>query len=316
MRYSRTARLGPLKSHDRNPMEADLVEEFLTYLIVEKGLSVNTHQSYGRDLCRYKLFLDRCGRAILEAVSSDISDYLRSLVNDGLSVRSYTRGLIAIRGFYRYQARKGRISASPCDGVDMPRQHKRLPEYLSVAQVERLLSAPDTGSALGLRDKAMLEVLYATGLRVSELVGLRLNDINLQGGYLTAFGKGSKERLVPMGEASMYWIKRYMDEARATLKGRRADSGHLFLTVRGSRMTRQNFWVIIKNNALKAGIDREKIKPHIIRHCFATHLLENGADLRIVQSMLGHADISSTQIYTHITNERLKGLHSTKHPRG
>lgn len=297
-------------------MEADLVQEFLTYLLVEKGLSINTHLSYGRDLCRYKRFLDRYGRSMLEAASMDISGYLRSLVDDGLCVRSYTRGLIAIRGFYRYQARKGRITASPCDSVDMPRQQKQLPEYLSVAQVELLLSAPDTNTALGLRDKAMLEVLYATGLRVSELVGLRLNDINLQGGFLMAFGKGSKERLVPMGEASMYWIKRYIDVARDILKGTRADPPHLFLTVRGARMTRQNFWVIIKNNALKAGIDREKIKPHIIRHCFATHLLENGADLRMVQSMLGHADISSTQIYTHVTNERLKLLHSKRHPRG
>lgn len=297
-------------------MAADLVEEFLNYLIVEKGLSINTRLSYGRDLRRFKGFLDMQGCSVLDAGPTDISAYLKSLARDRLSVRSYTRGLIAIRGFYRYQARKGRIAASPCDTVDMPRQLSRLPEYMSVADVERLLCSPDTGNVLGLRDKAMLEVLYATGLRVSELVTLRLNDINLQQGCLTAFGKGSKERLVPMGEASMHWIKKYMDEARARLKGRRAESPYLFLTVRGTRMTRQNFWVIIKHWALMAGIDRAKIKPHIIRHCFATHLLENGADLRMVQMMLGHADISSTQIYTHVTNERLKGLHSKKHPRG
>lgn len=297
-------------------MAADLVEEFLNYIIVEKGLSINTHLSYGRDLRRFKGFLDIHGRAVLDAGSTDISDFMKSLVKEGLAVRSYARSLIAIRGFYRYQARKGRITASPCDSVDMPRQHSRLPEYLSVTEVERLLSAPDTNTALGLRDRAMLEALYATGLRVSELVGLRLNDINLQHGYLTAFGKGSKERLVPMGEASMHWVKKYMDDARIMLKGRRAEPPHLFLTVRGSRMTRQNFWVIIKRYALKAGIDRARIKPHIIRHCFATHLLENGADLRMVQMMLGHADISSTQIYTHVTNERLKGLHAKRHPRG
>jgi integrase/recombinase XerD len=167
-----------------------------------------------------------------------------------------------------------------------------------------------------MRDKAMLETLYAAGLRVSELVSLRLNDLNLQAGYLTAFGKGAKERLVPLGEAAMYWLKRYMDESRPNICKRARTQKSLFITSRGSKMTRQNFWVMIKGYAMKAGIEKSRIKPHVLRHSFATHLLEGGADLRFVQAMLGHSDISSTQIYTHVTTERLKALHKKKHPRG
>ncbi len=292
-----------------------LVQGFLDYLVVEKGLSRNTHDSYKRDLRKYLEYLDKSGTSPEVADSSRITGHLEALMKSGLSVRSYTRSLIALRGFYKYLLKKGRIQANPCANVDIPRMPKRLPEFLTLDEVELLLAAPPLDARTGLRDKAMLETLYATGLRVSELVSLRLNDINLQGGYLRAFGKGSKERLVPMGDSAMFWLRRYMEDGRPGLLSGR-DSKSLFLTVRGSRMTRQNFWVIIKLNALRAGIDKKKIKPHIIRHSFATHLLEGGADLRMVQAMLGHADISSTQIYTHLTDERLRKLHKKKHPRG
>lgn len=290
------------------------VNEFLDHLIVEKGLSMNTRLAYGRDLAAYGAFLKGLGKEPEGAGPDDILGFMKRLMEEGKSVRSYTRALIALRGFYKFLLKKGRVAANPCASVDIPRANKKLPEFLKLEEVEKLLEAPDPNTPLGLRDKAMLEVLYATGLRVSELVGLKLNDLNLQGGYITAFGKGSKERIVPMGESAMYWVGKYLETGRAGLIKRM--NKYLFVTRRGSRMTRQNFWVIIKTAALKAGIDRRKIKPHIIRHSFATHLLEGGADLRMVQAMLGHADISTTQIYTHVTNERLKSLHKKNHPRG
>ncbi len=292
-----------------------LLSEFLDYIVVERGLSTNTLLSYGRDISRFSAALDKRGLPLLQARPADITGYLEGLKRSGNAVRSYTRALIAIRGFYKYQLKKGRVKSSPCSNVDIPRLVRRLPDFLKIDEVERLLNAPDTETPLGLRDRAMIEVLYATGLRVSELTGLRLNDLNLQAGYLTAFGKGSKERLVPFGEAAMHWLKQYLEGSRPAILKNRANK-HLFVTARGTKMTRQNFWVIIKTAALRAGIERKRIKPHIIRHSFATHLLEGGADLRIVQEMLGHADISTTQIYTHITNERLKLLHKKNHPRG
>ncbi|MBI5587179.1 MAG: site-specific tyrosine recombinase XerD [Deltaproteobacteria bacterium] len=294
---------------------SQIIREFLDHIIVERGLAKNTALSYGRDLSKFSVWLTGRGIDLLSATSKDITGFLKDEREAGLAVRSYTRGLIALRGLYKYLLKRGRITASPCTDVDIPRMQRRLPEFLTFEEVEKLLGAPKSEHIRGLRDKAMLETLYATGLRVSELVSLRLNDINLQGGYLTAFGKGSKERLVPLGESAMVWLKRYMEEARPSLlKGKH--NKFLFVTGRGSGMTRQNFWVIVKTNALRAGVDKKKIKPHIIRHSFATHLLEGGADLRMVQAMLGHADISSTQIYTHITNERLKNLHKKRHPRG
>jgi integrase/recombinase XerD len=292
-----------------------LAREFLDYLVVERGLSRNTHEAYKRDLHRYFDYLRECGASPEGADPSKIAGHIEALMSSGLSVRSYARSLITLRGFYKYLLKKKKIVENPCANVDIPRMPKRLPEFLTLHEVAGLLAAPPLETRTGLRDKAMLETLYATGLRVSELVSLRLNDINLQKGYLAAFGKGSKERLVPLGESAMLWLRRYMEEGRRSfLRGK--DSKFLFLTVRGSRMTRQNFWVIIKLNALRAGIDKKKIKPHIIRHSFATHLLEGGADLRMVQAMLGHADISSTQIYTHLTDERLRTLYKKKHPRG
>lgn len=300
----------------RVKMEQDefLIQAFLDFIVVEKGLSLNTNDSYKRDLRKFFAYLHNKNTSIINATPEDITGYLKAQRDSGLAVRSYSRALIAFRGFYKYFAKKGTIKESPCANIDIPKMQRRLPEFLNYEEVDKLLSAPDLDKRLGLRDKAMLETLYATGMRVSELITLKLNGLNLQGGFVIAFGKGSKERLVPIGESAMYWLKRYMEESRPSfIKGR--ENKFLFLTVLGSRMTRQNFWVIIKQNAMKAAIDCNKIKPHIIRHSFATHLLERGADLRIVQAMLGHADISSTQIYTHITNERLKKLHK-KHPRG
>lgn len=292
-----------------------LIRGFLDYIVVEKGLSANTHAAYGRDLRGFAGYLDAKGSGVLEAGPGEVTGYLEALMTRGLTARSYSRALIAIRGFYRHLKGRGLVTESPCAHVDIPKLKKALPEFLSIEEVDRLLSGPGLETKTGPRDKAMLEVLYATGLRVSELVALRLDDLNLQRGYLVAFGKGGKERVVPMGESAMLWTRKYMEESRPLLAGKRA-SPHLFLSVRGSAMTRQNFWVIIKKYAVTAGIITKKIKPHIIRHSFATHLLERGADLRLVQVMLGHADISSTQIYTHITRERLKKLHKARHPRG
>ena len=291
------------------------IKDFLDYIVIEKGLSKNTLMAYRRDLKRYAAFLEGSGCALLEAAPADITGFLLQLLQEGLAVRSYARALITIRGVYTFLNNNKVLKVSPCAGIDIPRLSPPLPECLSVAEVESLLTANTIDTPRGLRDKAMLETLYATGLRVSELVSLTLNDVNLQKGCLTAFGKGSKERLVPMGESAMLWLKRYMDEGRDRFLKRSA-SRYLFLTSRGGPMTRQNFWLIIKRSALKAGIDVKKTKPHIIRHSFATHLLEGGADLRLVQAMLGHADISSTQIYTHIAKDRLKKIHSTRHPRG
>ncbi|MFQ5735455.1 MAG: site-specific tyrosine recombinase XerD [Thermodesulfobacteriota bacterium] len=290
------------------------LNEYLDHLVVEKGLSLNTRLSYGRDLALWCAFLGARGTAPEQARADDVRGFMKKLMEEGKAVRSYTRALITLRGFYKFLLKKESVTSNPCATVDIPRLNKRLPEFLKVEEVERLLDAPDIATPLGLRDKAMMEMLYATGLRVSELVTLRLNDLSLQKGYITAFGKGSRERIVPIGEAAMYWVGRYLDTARGGLvKGM---NRFLFITRRGTRMTRQNFWVIIKAAAIEAGIDRRKIKPHIIRHSFATHLLEGGADLRMVQAMLGHADISTTQIYTHVTNERLKSLHKKGHPRG
>ncbi|MBI5561513.1 MAG: site-specific tyrosine recombinase XerD [Deltaproteobacteria bacterium] len=295
--------------------DASLVSAFLDHVIVEKGLSLNTRLSYERDLARFLRYMDGAGAGVTGASPDDIRGYLKRLHDDGLSVRSYTRALVAVRGFYKFLIKRKYVDSSPCAVIDMPRMQKRLPEFLSISDVDRLLDAPKSDTPMGLRDKAMIEVLYATGLRVSELVGLKLNDLNMQAGYVTTVGKGSKERLVPVGDSAIVWLKRYMETSRPLLlRGR--TSAVLFLSNRANRMSRQNFWVIIKRYALIAGIDRARIKPHTLRHSFATHLLEGGADLRMVQAMLGHADISSTQIYTHVTTERLKKLHKKAHPRG
>lgn len=291
------------------------LSQFLDSLSVEYGLSSNTIESYERDIKRYIEFIHRHNTEIKTASSASIVSFLSMLRDNGLSARSYTRSLMAIRRLYKFLQMERLIKASPASLLDVPKFSKRLPEVLSINDVERLLDAPDTKTSMGMRDTAMLETLYATGLRATELVSIKLNDLNLQVGYLIAYGKGSKERVVPLGENAMFSLKRYLDTARGSILKKR-DSEYLFTTARGGRMTRQNFWVILKTYARKIGIDTRNIKPHAIRHSFATHLLERGADLRFVQVLLGHADISTTQIYTHLRSERLKTLHERYHPRG
>ena len=292
-----------------------LLDEFIQHIVVEKGLSMNTASAYRHDIARFAGHLKSRKKGPLAASPDDIASFLALLMDSGLSVRSYTRALIAVRAFYRYLVLTKRLKEPPSSEISIPRFAGRLPDFLSIQDVDMLLSAPDVKTPLGLRDKAMLELLYATGLRVSELISLRLNDVNLQKGYVTALGKGGKERAVPIGDAAMHWVKRFMEEGRRLLLKNRT-SAYLFIPGRAVRMTRQNFWLGIKNAAVRAGIDTQRVKPHALRHSFATHLLERGADLRLVQAMLGHADISTTQIYTHVTKGTLKRLHKAKHPRG
>ena len=237
------------------------------------------------------------------------------MLSKTLRATSQARYISTFRRFYRYLLARGRIGADPTLKIAMPVKPSRLPKVLSEAQVESLLAAPPSTTTLGLRDRAMLETLYATGLRVSELVGLKLHEVNFDMGVVRVFGKGSKERLVPLGEEAIDWMRRYLAEARPELLDKR-QSDDLFVTARGSAMTRQAFWQLIKRYALLAGMDPARLSPHVLRHAFATHLLNHGADLRVVQLLLGHADISTTQIYTHIARERLKSLHAQHHPRG
>ncbi len=298
----------------KNPADS-AVEEYLDYILMERGLSRNTLTAYSHDINEFRFFINKQNKDIVNVGADDISAFLLFLRSAGRSVRTYTRALIALRGMYKFFLKEGLIKESPTSLVDIPSFKSGLPEVLSLDEVERLLKARDGSTALSIRDRAMLETLYATGLRVTELVRLRLNDVSLQKGFLITMGKGSKQRAVPIGGEAMVWLKRYMEEARPLLL-KKHNSVFLFLSIRGRVMTRQNFWDIIKKTALIAGIDRNRIKPHALRHSFATHLIEGGADLRSVQSMLGHADISTTQIYTHVTTGRLKKIHKKGHPRG
>jgi len=285
---------------------------FLSYLVVEKGAAANTVQAYSRDLTRYLAFLGE--RDPKDVRSSDVAGYLAHLKNAGIAPRSRARALSALRMLHRFLMVEGYCESNPTSIIEAPKGVIRLPAVLSGREVEALLRSPlDTG-AIELRDAAMLELLYATGLRVSELVGLKLHEVNVAAGYLMTIGKGDKERLVPMGESACKAVASYLRQARGELLKEGA-SQILFLSRLGEGMTRQAFWNIIKKRALQAGV-RTSISPHTLRHSFATHLLENGADLRSVQIMLGHADLSSTQIYTHVTRERLKRLHAEFHPRG
>ena len=290
----------------------DLVDEFITYLRVERGLAENTIHAYGRDLIRFITYLE--GRKItpVECSRNVIRDYLGNLTHE-LSKRSQARNVSAIKTFYRFLVSEGRMKENPARLVETPRIQQKLPDILSVDEVERLLLQPDGATPLGQRDRAMLELLYATGLRVSELVRLRLLDVNLEAGFVKALGKGSKERMVPFGEKARQALKTYLSYGRSALL-KEGHPPYLFLNFRGKPLTRQGFWKIIKNHGIMAGI-KKNIKPHGLRHSFASHLLEAGADLRSVQLMLGHADITTTQIYTHVTRERLKELHGTCHPR-
>jgi integrase/recombinase XerD len=293
-------------------MEEDLIKRFLNYLAVEKGLAKNTLESYERDLRRYLFFMKAKGPD--EVAPSDVVLFMARLTSEGISTPSLARSLAAIRGFHKYLMTDGLAQTDPTVNSETPRGWKRLPKTLSAPDVDSLLDQPEASTPIGLRDKAMLELLYATGLRVSELVGLRLPDINLERGFLVVMGKGSKERAVPIGETAIAAIKDYLAGARRLLL-KSGDSDILFISSQRRGITRQMFWERIKFYAARAGITKN-ISPHTLRHSFATHLLDNGADLRAVQAMLGHSDISTTQIYTHVSRERLKKIHEKYHPRG
>ena len=289
-----------------------LADQFINHLRVEKGLADNSIQSYSRDLIRFLTYLEERRISPIHATREHITEYLDSM-KQVLSVKSIARSLSSLKSFFRFLISEGKISENPARLLDSMKLPKRLPEILSQKEVNLLLSQPDLTSSLGLRDKAMLELLYATGLRVSELIGLKVVNINLEVGFVRTIGKGSKERIIPMGDKAKNALQCYLLDGRPGLLQRR-HSSHLFLNNRGMPLTRQGFWKIIKRYGIMAGINK-KITPHRLRHSFASHLLEGGADLRSVQVMLGHADISTTQIYTHITGERLKEIHKKYHPR-
>ena len=292
-----------------------MLDQFLHYLTVEKGLSKKTLEAYSHDLNRWMGYLESKGiQDVLRVSPLDVKAFLMGLRHHGLSHRSLVRNLVAIRTFFRFLTEEGKLNVNPVEELESPQLSRKLPEILSLEEVERLLEQPDLKTPLGIRDRAMLEMLYATGMRVSELVCLPLNQINLEGGYVLLYGKGSKERVVPLGKESIQWVTLYLDTVRGHL-ARERKTPFLFVNRSGRGMSRQRFWRSIKVYGQKAAI-RKRVTPHLLRHSFATHLLERGADLRSVQMMLGHADISTTQIYTHVTGERLKRIHERHHPRG
>ena len=299
------------------PRPADLAEidNFCDALWLEDGLAKATLDSYRSDLGRLAGWLAEHGHeALLDIRETTLTAFIAHLARQ-TRASSQARYLSTLRRFYRWQVGRGRLVSDPTLKLANPSLPSRLPKVMSEKQVEALLDAPDLDTPLGLRDRAMLETIYATGLRVSELVNLKLHEVGLADGVLRALGKGSKERLVPLGQLAIDWITRYLHEARPDiLHGQQSDA--LFVTARGGAMTRQAFWQLIKRYALVAGIDPARLSPHVLRHAFATHLLNHGADLRVVQLLLGHADISTTQIYTHVARERLKSLHAEHHPRG
>jgi integrase/recombinase XerD len=293
----------------------DYLDLFISYLAVEKGLSANTQEAYSRDLARYLDFLERQGRTTPATVTSgDIAVFLGRLKDQAIGPRSRARCLSAIRMFHKFLMIENYAGSNPASIIEAPRTLHKLPDFLSAGEVDALIAACAGTSGENIRDMAMLELLYATGLRVSELVGLKIREVNLDSGYLMTLGKGNKERLVPIGESACQRVTVYLEVVRCRLDPNRQNR-FLFLSRLGDAMSRQAFWNIIKKRAFLAGISKN-ISPHTLRHSFATHLLENGADLRSVQVMLGHADLSTTQIYTHVTRERLKRLHQQIHPRG
>ncbi|HVY07996.1 MAG TPA: site-specific tyrosine recombinase XerD [Burkholderiales bacterium] len=291
------------------------LDEFCDALWLEDGLSRNTIDSYRRDLKLFSAWMESNGRASLaQAQRTDLLDYLAYKFQHKATPRSAARLLSSLKRFYHRLLRENRIQVDPTMQIDSPKLPRSLPKILTEEDVDALLAAPDTATALGLRDKAMLEVLYASGLRVSELVAMTVAQLSQDMGVVRVMGKGSKERLVPVGEEALAWARRYLQEARPQILGR-GHSDAMFVTSRHAPMTRQAFWHLVGRYAARAGI-RARISPHVLRHAFATHLLNHGADLRVVQMLLGHADISTTQIYTHVARERLKQLHARHHPRG
>jgi len=291
-----------------------LSEEFLNYINLEKGLSANTIESYGRDLRKFIKFLNKKGIDKIDNVTRrHITDYLISEKKKGLNANSASRNMVSIKVFFRFLAANNYIAEDITSALDSPRLWKVIPEVLSIKEVERLLKQPDTRTKFGIRDKALLELMYATGLRVSETTGLNINDINMNAGFLRCIGKGSKERIVPLGRASIRAIRIYLKKVRPGFTKDLLIT-NLFLTQQGKPFTRQGIWKLIKQYALKTGIHKD-ITPHTLRHSFATHMLSNGANLRTVQELLGHADVATTQNYTHIDKNRLKAIHRKYHPR-
>jgi len=300
---------------DRVPAEAlREIERFVDALWMEHGLSDNTLMAYRNDLSGLAVWLAGHGRGLPDAGREDLLAYLSERVGEGARPRTTARLLSSMRRFYRHLVREGRVQKDPSVLIDTPRIGRPLPDTLSEREVETLLHTPDDTDTIGLRDRAMLELLYACGLRVSELVGLTTEQVNLPQGVVRLVGKGNKERLVPLGEEAIDWLQRYLDESRPALAGA-GSARHLFITRRGKGMTRQAFWYRLRHYALESGVDKP-LSPHTLRHAFATHLLNHGADLRVVQMLLGHSDLSTTQIYTHVARERLKDLHAQHHPRG
>lgn len=289
-----------------------LIDQFINYLRLERGLADNTIQAYSRDLSRFARYLEEQSVSPLAVSRDQIIEYLTSLKRS-LSARSVARNISATRMFFRFLTSEGHIRENPARLLEIPRLSRRLPNVLSTDEVEQLLARPDPSTPRGSRDRAMLELLYATGLRVSELIGLTVLNVNLESGYIRTLGKGAKERLVPIGQKAIEAIRGYLSESRPQML-RGANLPHLFLNFRGRPLTRQGFWKIIRQYGKSVGIKKE-ISPHTIRHSFASHLLEGGADLRSVQVMLGHEDISTTQIYTHVTRDKLRELHEKYHPR-
>jgi integrase/recombinase XerD len=292
-----------------------LIDQFLNHLLVEKGLSRASLEAYSHDLLRYAGFLEENGRSqVSEEDTPIILKHLIALRNAGLGARSRARHLVSVRGFYRFLLQEKILASDPAKLVELPKTTMKLPDVLRVEEVQRLLNAPDTRKLSGIRDAAMLELLYAAGLRVSELVHVKNQDIHLDAGFVRVLGKGSKERIVPIGQYAREKVLFYLEHARGRLLKGRA-SPFVFVARAGRPMTRQGFWKVLRQYARAAGL-LKKVTPHSLRHSFATHLLEGGADLRAVQVMLGHVDISSTQIYTHVAKDRLKELHRRFHPRG
>ena len=292
-----------------------LIDAYLTHLTVERRLAANSLESYARDLNQLARFAAGHGRPVETLERQDLERFVRELMAAGRSPRSVAREVACVRGFYRFLVVDGRLTSSPATDVRPPRAWQVLPTYLSVAEVDTLIAQPDVSTPRGLRDRALIELLYATGLRVSELVGLRPADLNLEASFLTCTGKGDKQRLVPIGDEAARWMRRYLREGRKTLLGRRT-SPRVFVNARGggAGLTRVGFWKILKAYARQAGL-KTRLSPHTLRHSFATHLLERGADLRAIQMMLGHADLSTTQIYTHVLEHRMRAVYDACHPR-
>ena len=290
-------------------MDRDFVKEFLTYLQVEKGLARLSLESYRRDLCRLQTWSEKCGKQISELTRADLRKWIASLSREGLAPASIARAVSATRGFFKFLMLDGHIKTHPAEDLDTPQRFSYLPKFLTEDEINRLLAAPDISTEEGIRDRAVLEIMYATGLRVSELVGLKQADVDLLAGLVVCHGKGNKERRVPLGKSAIHWLQQYA----AVKKGYGKQTTPNVFLHRGRPFTRQIAWLMIKRHAEKVGI--KNVSPHTLRHSFATHLLQHGADSRSVQALLGHSDISTTQIYTHITDIHLRSAYDRHHPR-